>query len=128
MVSNLWKAFFCATIGVIMFKFLEKLQAVEMFYHTAYEPILLDHEVIFFTILGILSGLLGALFINVFTRVIFLRAKLKLPFISERWRYCFFISLVVGLISFPVSFMQLPDKKILNAMFNVTDLDKQSSK
>ena len=63
MVSNLWKAFFCATCGVFMFKALAIFGDVELFTTTRYEAIKIDHEVAFFAILGILSGCTGAFFI-----------------------------------------------------------------
>jgi H+/Cl- antiporter ClcA len=102
MVSNFWKAFFCTTCGVILFKFLTVFRTVELFDQTAFNPVSIDHEIIFFALLGLICGLISALFIHVLTKIIFLRIKLKLPFISDRWKWCIFVSLVVGLISFPV--------------------------
>jgi chloride channel 2 len=102
MVSNLWKAFFCATCGVLMYKFLEVFETVEPFHPTTFSAIAIDHEIFFYALLGILCGILGALFVHVLTKIIFLRARLKLPFISHRWKWCFTIALIVGLVSYPI--------------------------
>ena len=105
MVSNLWKAFFCATWGVFVFKALAVFASVELFTETRYETVRIDHEIIFFALLGLLSGCLGATFIHVLSKIIYLRAKLKMPFISNRWKWCTTVALIVGLVSFPVEFL-----------------------
>lgn len=96
---------------------------MELFDVTRFDPVQLNHEIFFFMLLGVICGLMAALFITVLTKILFLRVKLKLPFISERWKWCPTVALVVSLISFPVQFMQLPDKKVINAMFNIDEIE-----
>lgn len=96
---------------------------MELFDQTQFNPVFIDHEIILFALLGIVCGLVSALFIHVLTKIILLRIRLKLPFISERWKWCISVALVVGLISFPVQFMQLPDRKVINAMFNLSPIE-----
>jgi H+/Cl- antiporter ClcA len=102
MVSNFWKTFFCTTCGITLFRFLANFEAVELFDMTQFDPVPINHEIILFALLGVICGLIAALFIHVLTKIIFLRVKLKLPFISDRWKWCFSVALIVGLISFPV--------------------------
>jgi len=128
MVSNLWKGFFCATWGVFMFKALAVFASVELFTTTNYEAVQINHEVIFFALLGLLCGCLGALFIHVLSKIIYLRAKLKLPFISDRWKWCVSVALITGLVTFPVEFLQIPDKRVINSMFNIEDVSLQPGK
>jgi len=128
MVSNLWKAFFCTTCGILLFRFLAVFEAIELFDMTKFDSVPVDYEIFFFALLGLICGLVGALFIHVLTKIIFLKVRLKLPFISDRWKWSLSVALIVGLISFPVQFMQLPDKKVINAMFNNNDLGDQRSK
>ena len=92
---------------------------------TKFDPVFIDHEIIFFAILGVICGLVAAVFIHVLTKIILLRVRLKLPFISDRWKWCLSVAVLVGLFSFPVQFMQLPDRKVINAMFNLVPIENQ---
>lgn len=128
MISNLWKAFFAATFCILAFRYIEVFSTIELFDKTQFEAVELDKEIIFFGILGVLCGLLGTVLINILTRVIFLRDRLKVPFITNRWLWGLFVALVTSLITFPVEFMQLPHKTIVNAMFSIDHLDSSSCK
>jgi len=77
MVSSLWKAFFCATCTLVCFKMFHSLHLVTLFNHTHYEPIPVDHEVIFFCLLGLLSGWFASVYCLILTKMVFLRVKLK---------------------------------------------------
>lgn len=76
MVSNFWKTFFCTTCGITLFKFLANFEAVELFDMTQFDPVPINHEIILFALLGVICGLIGALFIHVLTKIIFLRVRL----------------------------------------------------
>jgi H+/Cl- antiporter ClcA len=54
----------------------------------------IDHELILYAILGVLCGVFGALFIQVMTKILFVRHRLKVPWISDRWRWCFMVALI----------------------------------
>lgn len=73
-----------------------------------------DHEIFLYAGLGIICGLIGAVSIQVMTKIIFLRTRLKIPILSDRWLWCIGVGLVVGLIKFPVHFMMASDYRILN--------------
>ena len=57
------------------------------------------------------------------TKIIFMRTRLKTPFLSERWVWCIGAGLIFGLLKYPVNFMMASDYKILNHMFAKHDLD-----
>lgn len=59
-----------------------------------------DYQYIFYGILGLLSGVLGSIFIQVLTKLIYLRTKIKAPFISNRWKLCTTIGLITGVCTF----------------------------
>src|SRR5690606_20923143 len=83
MVSNLFKGFFCVTFAIIVYKVLEIVGWLRLYEPTSYPfHIEIDHEVLFFALLGIICGLFGALFINVMTKVIFLRTRVRIPILS----------------------------------------------
>lgn len=81
----------------------------------------------FFGILGMLCGFLGSILINVLTKIIFLRDRLKVPFITNRWLWGLFVALVTSLLTFPIDFMKLPHKTIVNTMFSIDHIDTQTS-
>jgi chloride channel 2 len=77
MVSNLFKSFFCVTFSIIIYKVLEMMDLLTLYQATEYPmSIKIDHEVFLFAILGIICGILGAVFIQVMTKIIFLRTRL----------------------------------------------------
>lgn len=124
MVSNLFKEFFCVTFSIIVYKVFEMLGWLMIYSPTSYPMnIKVNHEIFLFAILGIICGLIGAISVQVMTRIIFLRTRLKIPIISDRWKWCIFVGLVCGLMKFPVHFMLASDYKILNHMFANHDLD-----
>lgn len=124
MVSNLFKSFFCVTFSIIIYKVLEMLNWLTLYQPTKYPmSIKVDHEIFLFAILGILCGLLGAVTIQVLTKIIFLRTRFKTPWLSDRWLWCISVGLVVGLLKFPVSFMKASEYRILSHMFANNDLD-----
>ena len=125
MVSNLFKSFFCATFSLIIFKITDMISWMHLSFPTKFPTnIDIDHEIFLYAILGILSGIFGALFIQVMTKITFLRLKFKDSLISNRWRWCFFVAVISGLMKFPVPFMLISDYRILNHMFLINDLDQ----
>jgi len=52
------------------------------------EPMEVNHDIqyIYYGILGLLCGVLGSLFIQILTKLIYLRTKIKAPFIRNRWK------------------------------------------
>lgn len=85
MVGSLWKSFFCVTLALIFFKLLHFLQLVALFNQTNYEYIALDGEIFLFALLGLTSGYLASIYNLILTKLVFLRVRLKQPFISHRW-------------------------------------------
>ena len=56
------------------------------------------------------------------SKIVFLRTRLRIPIISDRWKWCIGVGLITGLIKYPVYFMMASDYKIMNIMFNKNDL------
>jgi len=124
MVSNLFKSFFCVTFSIIIYKVLEMLNWLVLYSPTKYPmAIVVDHEIFLFAFLGIICGLIGAVTIQVITKIIFLRTRLRVPILSDRWLWCIGVGIIVGLCKFPVPFMMESDYRILNHMFANRDLD-----
>jgi H+/Cl- antiporter ClcA len=115
MVSNLFKSFFCACFALIIFRITDKIPWLHMFIPTKFPlSIKIDHELLLFALLGILSGIFASIFVKVMTTIIYARQRLKLPYISDRVKWCLGIALISGLMKFPVPFLMISDYKILN--------------
>jgi chloride channel 2 len=110
MVSSLWKCFFCSTITILSYWMFHQIYSVPQFAYTDYMQVELDYELIFFALLGILSGILASLFNLILSKMVFLRVKLRQPFISNRWKWCFTISLFISTMSYPIHFMWFNEK------------------
>lgn len=117
MVGNLWKCFLVAMASIITYHLMFSLPIINPPNHTNITNINLNHEIIFFVILGLISAGVAGLFNHVLTKLIFLRVKLKNPFISNRWKWCITVSLFVSLIGFPIKFLHLGEKSICNMFF-----------
>jgi H+/Cl- antiporter ClcA len=129
MVSNLFKGFFCACFALIIFKITDLIPWLHMFFPTRFPTqIEINHELLLFALLGILAGLLSAVFVQIMTNIIFARHRLELPYVSDRWRWCLAVALISGLIKFPVPFLNISDYRILNHMFALSDLDQVEGK
>lgn len=83
MVSNLWRGFFSSVITIITFKLFNQLGIIEPWTLVQLKPIPLDIKYLFYIILAILCGLLGSLFVTILSKIVYLRARLRLPIISK---------------------------------------------
>jgi len=106
MVSNLWRGFFVSVVTVFSFRMFYEIGWIEPWTPVSIKPVPIDVNYIFYIILGVLCGLLGSLFIHILTRIVYLRAWLRLPLISDRWKWCLVVALVHGLVTYPVDFLK----------------------
>ncbi len=60
--------------------------------------------------LGLLCGILGALFVTVVGKIIYLRKKIQVTFFSSRWGYTGFVAFITAFCSFPIAFLQDGDR------------------
>jgi chloride channel 2 len=83
MVSNLWRGFFCSVVTIIGFKLFNQLGLIEPWTIVQLDTIPIDIQYIFYVILGVLCGMLGSLFIQMVTKIVYLRARERKPIISK---------------------------------------------
>lgn len=102
MISNFWRSFFCTTCGIVMYKFMESVASIELFEKTHFDPVKIDYEIIFYILLGALCGIMASTFVHVLTKIVYLRMRLKVPVLSDRWKWVTGVALIVGLVSYPV--------------------------
>eukprot|EP00347_Sterkiella_histriomuscorum_P004530 403360112 len=98
MLGNLMKGLICTTACIITFYFIHELPLIKPANFTTFEPYQLNHEIIFFVLLGYISAHLSQLFINILSKVVFLRAKLKNSLLMNRWKWCFIVTLFISVL------------------------------
>lgn len=122
MVGTLWKSFFSATICMIVMKLLYFLPFITLMKHTEFEVIHINYEIIFYSILAVICAGMAGLFNHVLTKFIFLRTKLKNPFVSDRWKFCMSVGIFIAVISYPVKFMRISEKRLCEQMFSTGEV------
>lgn len=104
MVATLWKCFFCITFTLVIYKLFSFVNIVTMFTQTKYVPVILNHELIFFMMLGFICGGVAATSNLILSKIVFLRVKLKLPFITHRWKVFIMIKMYSGVLQLALLF------------------------
>lgn len=111
MVGTLLRCFICSLASIVVYHLMHSIPGlITPPRHTEFEDIGLNHEIIFIVILGVLSSKIAILFNHILTKLIFLRVKLKNPFISNRWKWCSTITLFISIIGFPIAYMHMGEK------------------
>ena len=124
MVGTLLRCFLCSLASIIVYHMMHSLPPIKPPDHTQFEDIGLNHEIIFVVILGVLSSKIAILFNHILTKLIFLRVKLKNPFISNRWKWCSTCTLFISIIGFPITYLHFNEKTIDNQFFSVHDMSE----
>lgn len=113
----MWRAAFCSiwcAIGIISLRTFGLLNIIKT---TDFPTISLDLEIFPFILLGTLCGLLGALFINISSRLISLREQNIYPLLFGRFRYTLLIASVIALCTYQTTYTMLNDQQVINDMF-----------
>jgi len=97
-------------------------EITDLIHLTKFEPIDFGWEIFGFALLGVLSGLLGACFVYVASKLIYLRSHMAYPKIHSRFRYTLLITLFCAIVNYSAAFLQLSDKAIVNQMFRAEKL------
>ena len=118
MVGTLLRCFLCSLSAIIVYHLMHSLPPIKPPAHTQFEDIGLNHEIIFIIILGVLCAKVAILFNHILLKLIFLRVKLKNPFISNRWKWCSTVVLFISIIGFPINYLHINEKNIGNMFFN----------
>ena len=122
MVGTLLRCFLCSLSSIIVYHLMHSLDIIRIPQHTKFEDIGLNHELIFIVIFGVICSKVAILFNHILLKLIFLRVKLKNPFISNRWKWCSTVILFISIIGFPITYMHLGEKAICDMFFSTQDL------
>lgn len=124
LVSNLSKAFACATICTLISKFLNSLvtnKNTQLFQSPdQLTPINDFMDTFFFVILGIISGLIGSLLATFVSKLVYIRRKSSLKILNNRFYFAFTVALIVSIITFIIKPLMIFDRYMLSYIFNKT--------
>ena len=116
-VSNLWKAFFCSVTCCAVFMLMKFNAVADLLTNTKFEYFVFDWEVCLYSVLGVVCGVVGALFVHMTHRLIHIRKHHEMGFLSHRFHYTLSVAFVCALCTFQAGFMQQQDKDILRYTF-----------
>ena len=81
-MKNLWKSFFASTVAFLIFKTLSVWNSTVLFsadasyFYSGGQSVGINHEIIFFIILGILCGMIGSAYIEFQRNINIIKKKL----------------------------------------------------
>jgi H+/Cl- antiporter ClcA len=125
-VNNLWKAFFCSTICILVIKSSGAIEKVVVFpegtpyFYDGNTPIGIDAELPFFALLGVICGVVGSYYIK-FQRSVntWRRENRNLLCFRSNWIYPTMIGAFVLNIIYLTKMLQVPDAEVIRSMLDV---------
>eukprot|EP00698_Gefionella_okellyi_P024064 TRINITY_DN8399_c0_g1_i1.p1 TRINITY_DN8399_c0_g1~~TRINITY_DN8399_c0_g1_i1.p1 ORF type:complete len:749 (-),score=147.33 TRINITY_DN8399_c0_g1_i1:91-2022(-) len=116
LVQNYWRGFFCAVCGALMVHLIGGTRELGLFntqfQQLSYSPL----ELFAFSILGVLCGLIGALWIENLKHVNLFRQRYAW-FRNSRYMQVVAVALLTALIAYPVEFLRGGQKVSINRLF-----------
>uniref|UniRef100_A0A915DLJ7 Chloride channel protein n=1 Tax=Ditylenchus dipsaci TaxID=166011 RepID=A0A915DLJ7_9BILA len=114
-VKNYWRAFFATTCSALIFRFANAVVipphiagTITAYYQTSFpNEVFLIEEIPVFILVGVLSGLFGALFVLVHRRITYFRKRnrtYRAIFGRNSFAFTVFMAFVVGVITYPDGF------------------------
>eukprot|EP00698_Gefionella_okellyi_P024942 TRINITY_DN896_c0_g2_i1.p1 TRINITY_DN896_c0_g2~~TRINITY_DN896_c0_g2_i1.p1 ORF type:complete len:560 (-),score=73.54 TRINITY_DN896_c0_g2_i1:297-1976(-) len=114
LVQNYWKGFFCAVCGAVVVHLVGGQSELRLFTTNfkplPYEPL----ELIAYSLLGIVCGLVGALFIGVLKKINAVRGQLNVSAVPQVLGFV----LITAVVAYPIDFIQVGQKSSVNRLFN----------
>lgn len=114
-VKNYWRAFFATTCSALIFRFANAAiipphiaGTITAYYQTSFpNEVFLVEEIICFIIIGLVSGLFGALFVLVHRRITYFKKRnrtFKAIFGRNSLSFTIFMAIIVGIVTYPDGF------------------------
>ncbi len=116
-VSNLWKSFFASVICIFTSKLLRQNEITLFNVEADYKEIS-KKEIILFVLLGLLSGIVGAMFSTLIAKITYIRRKSSNSWLNNRFKYGILISLFISHITFFNKALGTTDSNLLNFLFS----------
>jgi len=123
-VSNLWKCFYGSAWSIVIFRILHEIAKVQRIDHTDLNETRFGPVLFLFVLLGIFCGCISALFLCLFLSWQRLIKRFRL---QDQWRRYILISIAalsIGIVTYPMKSLRVPDKTVSNDMFDYAELEE----
>lgn len=119
LIKNIVKAFSCATLCIMFSKlFNSTSKNLNLFILDKLKPLNDTEDLIFFIILGILCGIIGALLSTFVSKLSYIRKKSSLIFLNNRFLYALICAIVISSITFTFKPLMIYDRYMLSYIFD----------
>ena len=118
-VSNIWKSFFCSVICSLISRVVLSKERYQLFYVGPTEPFALGPELILIVILGLLGGVIGALFSTFLAKGCYIRRKTTINILNNRFTYAIVIAVITSVTTYILIPFRCLDKEMLSFLFSV---------
>ena len=127
LVKNLWKSFYASVLCVFISKLLRSSHGVTYEDFNENQNISFGKEIFLFVLLGLIGGIVGAMFSTFIARINYIRKNTKITWLNNRFKYAFLISLFVSHVTFLIPLLSTSDTNLLNLLFT-SEKSKKSYK
>lgn len=125
LVPTFWKSVLATLAGSLVYDLLYKTPIVEAFSNTSFEQGDYTREqLVAFTFLGVLLGLLGAFFVRCVHMVYILR-KRRLPG-TNRYVLLSVVGIIAALVQYPQYLFRLDPRRAINELFSADNMETLS--
>jgi len=101
-VSNIWKAFFCAVMCIFVSKLLQFNEIIQLFNINTVEKLSsFRSEFIFFFIQGIIGGIIGAMLSTFVAKIVYIR-------------FAILVGLIISILTYIIKPLSFPDRQMLS--------------
>ena len=114
----MWRAAFCSIWCALGIIWLRESNLVNVIKSTSFASMDLTWELGLFVLLGLFAGLIGAVFINISSRLISLREHNTYPLLYRPYRYTMLVSTICGIVTFLTPYLRKSDLDVINDMFS----------
>jgi len=119
LVKNLVKALFCSTLCIIFSKtFNAASKNMNLFISEKIEPLDDTWDILFFIILGVLCGLIGALLSTFVSKLAYIRKKSSIKLLKNRFTYALICAIIISSITFTLKPLMIYDRYMISYIFN----------
>ena len=115
----MWRAAFCSIWCALGIIWLRESNLAYVIKPTSFASMDLTWELGLFVLLGLLAGLIGAVFINISSKLISLREHNAYPLLYRPYRYMMLISTICGIVTFLTPYLRKSDLEVINDMFTI---------
>ena len=114
-VSNLWKAFFCAVFCCLTFTILRYTMITDLLTSGNFQAFQINGEMALYAVLGVICGVTGAVFVHMAHTFIDLRKRV---YAKQKFAYTLVVAGLCAMCTYAAGFLQLNDKDVLRSMFS----------